>query len=323
MDTKTSKEPAVAVGYDIGGTEMKIAAMGAGNSRPLHTQKIPTPKTYRDFLEGMRNLFAELKRAQNNLNDKVIGVGMPGVLDRARGQITLSNNLPWVIGKPLRADLERVLVSEVALENDANCFVLAEANVGAGAAYDFVMGVILGTGLGGGMVINKRLHVGPHGFTGEYGGNPLPWAPADAPPAIEAFAGKENRAADILSAPGLVKLYKAFGGNGGDDVTAVTVMHRYRANEEPAQKAFRYFVDAVARMVAQKVHDIDPNTIVFGGGLSNIDELYGLLPNLVSRYLMRTGDTPTPLRTPLKKASLGDAAGSIGAALLTRQVKTR
>jgi fructokinase len=232
---------------------------------------------------------------------RVVGIGTPGSLSARDGRLKNSNTT-CLNGRPLHADLEARLGIPVRLENDANCFALAEAHHGAGRGHALVFGVILGTGVGGGIVHRGALWSGPQHIAGEWGHHAM----AAGPPC---YCGRRGCVETFLSGPALEAAHRAAG---GAPYPATEIAARAAAGEEPARTVLDRYIDAFGRAVANLVAILDPDVIVLGGGLSNLDDLYTHGREAVARYVFND-----ELRTPIVRNQLGAAAGVLGAALLT------
>jgi fructokinase len=231
----------------------------------------------------------------------VVGVGTPGSVSRRTGTLKNSNTI-CLNGRPLAADLEAHLGMPVRLENDANCFALAEALLGAGRGHEVVFGVILGTGVGGGIVLGGRLWSGPQDIAGEWGHHVLD------PAGPECYCGARGCVETLLSGPALEAEHVAAGGPPCD---AAAVAVRAAAGDERAARVLERWLDRFGRGLANVVNILDPSVVVLGGGLSNIAALYGRGREAVARRVFND-----ELTTPIVQNTLGDSAGVIGAALL-------
>ena len=289
-------------GIDLGGTKTEIMALERGGRVALR-RRVETPKTYNGLLELLAELVAG---AEAELGARgSIGMAIPGTESFGTGLIKNANTT-WLIGKTLRRDLERALGRPVRLANDANCFALSEASDGAAAGAGTVFGVIAGTGVGGGVVVNGAVLGGAHGIGGEWGHIPLP-APSveeveNAPPC---YCGKRGCLEVWCSGPGLSADFKRVTGR---EARAEEIAASDSADERAAMDRW---VDRFARSLATMVNILDPDVIVLGGGLSNIDRLYRDLPPLVEKYAFNLGAPPK-----IVKNMHGDSSGVRGAAWL-------
>lgn len=280
------------IGVDLGGT--KIEAIALDGAREVFRKRIPTPRgDYAATLRAVAGLVGEI-------GEGTVGIGIPGALSRVTGLVKNANST-WLIGKPLREDLENALGREVRLENDANCFALSEAVDGAGKGAAVVFGVILGTGVGGGVVVHGRLWSGPNAIAGEWGHNPLPSpTPGDLPlPAC--YCGRAGCIETYLSGPGLSRDHaQATGANlSAQDIVSLQ-----------GESVARY-EERLARSLASVINVLDPDVIVLGGGMSNVRRLYTEVPRLWGRYVFSD-----QVATRLARNAHGDSSGVRGAAWL-------
>ena len=280
------------IGIDLGGT--KIEAIALEGSRELARRRVPTP---RGDYEATVSAVASLIR---QIGDGTVGIGIPGALSRVSGLVKNANST-WLIGRPLKRDLEQAIGREVRLENDANCFALSEAVDGAGAGAEVVFGVILGTGVGGGIVAHGKLLTGPNAIAGEWGHNPLPLpAPEDLPlPAC--YCGRAGCIETYLSGPGLSADHLRLT---GESLTAEQIVLGREAS-------LRRYEVRLARALASVINVLDPDVIVLGGGLSNVERLYTEVPRLWSKHVFSDH-----VATRLARNAHGDSSGVRGAAWL-------
>jgi fructokinase len=287
---------ALRLGIDLGGTKTEIVALGA-EGEPLWRKRIPSPQgDYRATLDALAGLVEE---ADSTLGRRgSLGIGIPGAVSPATGLIKNANST-WLIGHALDRDLSQRIARPVRLENDANCFALSEATDGAGQGARTVFGVILGTGVGGGLVVEGRLLTGPNAIAGEWGHNPLPWPRPDELPGPACYCGKWGCIETFLSGGALAR-------DGGPQAETRAV-----AGDAAAEAALLRYEDRLARALATVINIVDPDAIVLGGGLSKLERLYLNVPPRLSAYVFSDGCT-TPLRPPHH----GDASGVRGAAWL-------
>jgi fructokinase len=298
------------IGIDVGGT--KIEGIALDGSRQLARMRVPTPRDdYDATLATIHRLVADLESAVGTHG--TVGVGIPGTLSPATGLVKNANSV-WLIGRPLREDLERSLAREVRIANDANCFAVSEAADGAATGVDIVFGVIVGTGTGAGIVVHGRVLSGPHGIAGEWGHNPLPWPQAGELPGPSCYCGKNGCIETFLSGPGLVRDY-VVGREGDPGVTAETIVRLAEAGDAAAEAALQRYEGRMARGLASIINVIDPDVIVLGGGMSNVTRLYDNVPRLWSQFVFACGPGEV-VRTRLVVARHGDAGGVRGAAWL-------
>ena len=293
------------IGIDLGGTKTEAIAL-TSDSVAGTRRRVPTPREYEGTLDTIARLVAELEREAGH--SASVGVGIPGVVSRGTGLVKNANST-WLIGRPLQADLEARLARPVRIANDANCFTLSEAIDGAGRGFESVFGVILGTGVGGGIAIRQALHDGPNQIAGEWGHNPLPWMTdeerAEAP---SCYCGKRGCIETFLSGPGLELDYARLAGarrSSRDIGRAAT------SGDAHALQALRRYEDRLARGLAAVINVLDPDVIVLGGGMSNLPDL----PAAVSRLLSRSVFSDT-VATKVVLNLHGDSSGVRGAAWL-------
>jgi len=299
----------VRIGIDLGGTKIEAIALadtasGAGTTLLRH--RVPTPAG--DYA-GILNAIAELVALTENETGQsgTVGVATPGAISPATGLLKNSNSTV-LNGKPLDRDLEARLRRPIRMENDANCLALSEAVDGAAADARVVFGVILGTGVGGGVVVNRQVHDGRNRIAGEWGHNPLPWARADELPGPGCYCGKLGCVETFLSGAGLTRDYRL---RSGQQRTAVAVAEAAAAGDPLANQCLDLYRDRLARSLASIINVLDPDAIVLGGGLSNLTCLYPSLPALLRSYTFSAD-----AGTPIVRAMHGDSSGVRGAAWL-------
>jgi fructokinase len=257
-------------------------------------RRVPTP---RGDYEATVSAVASLIR---QIGDGTVGIGIPGALSRVSGLVKNANST-WLIGRPLKRDLEQAIGREVRLENDANCFALSEAVDGAGAGAEVVFGVILGTGVGGGIVAHGKLLTGPNAIAGEWGHNPLPAPGPEDLPLPACYCGRAGCIETYLSGPGLSADHLKFTGEnlGAEEIVA-------RRGESLCRYEAR-----LARALASVINVLDPDVIVLGGGLSNVERLYTEVPRLWAKHVFSDH-----VATRLARNAHGDSSGVRGAAWL-------
>jgi fructokinase len=295
---------AVLIGIDFGGTKIEATALD-GNGACLVRLREPTPDSYDGALATVAALVAGVEH-ETALVDR-IGIGAPGSASPSTGLIRNANTL-YLNGRRFADDLARVLGKKVRLSNDANCFALSEAVDGAGAGAQIVFAVILGTGCGGGLAIDGHVLDGPNGVAGEWGHVPLPWPAADDLPAPACWCGQLGCLETWISGSGLERDHYV---KTGFRRTAQAIIAAARDGESVSVALFDDYLDRLARALAMVVNIIDPDVFVFGGGLSNVPEIYDRLPSLIRRHVF--GDE---WDTPLRPARWGDSSGVRGAARL-------
>jgi fructokinase len=297
--------PEARIGIDLGGTKIEGIVLDAGGGERLR-RRVPTPRSdYRATLEAAAGLVEALERDVGRRCR--VGIGMPGSASRATGLVKNSNSV-CLNGRPLFADLERRLARPLRFANDADCLALSEATDGAATGAGTVFGVIVGTGTGGGIVVGGRLLAGPNGIAGEWGHNPLPWPAADELPGSSCYCGRHGCIETWLSGPGLAREYRRLTGT---ELTARTIAERAAAGEPAAGTVLARYADRMARALATVINILDPDVIVLGGGLSNVDRLYRAVPGCWQRYVFSDR-----VDTRLVRAQHGDSSGVRGAAWL-------
>jgi fructokinase len=280
------------IGVDLGGT--KIEAIALDGEREVFRQRVSTPRgDYAATIDAVTSLVGLAGKGS-------VGIGIPGALSRVTGLVKNANST-WLNGKPLKQDLEKALGREVRLENDANCFALSEAVDGAGKGARVVFGVILGTGVGGGIVVDGKVLTGPNAIAGEWGHNPLPLPTAADLPLPACYCGRIGCIEAYLSGPGLSRDH------------AQATGERLEAAQIALQRPERMqiYAERLARALASVINLLDPDVIVLGGGLSNAARLYQAVPEIWDRYAFSDR-----VDTRLARNAHGDSSGVRGAAWL-------
>ena len=296
---------AIRIGVDLGGTKIEVIALDDAG-RTLARHRVPTP---RNDYAGTLNAIADLVRGlESELGARgSVGVGTPGSLSPFSGRMRNANSV-WLNGRALDRDLSEALQRPVRLANDADCFALSEAVDGAGRGARCVFGVIIGTGTGGGVVVDGRLISGPNRIAGEWGHNPLPWPEPSELPGPACYCGKRGCIETFLSGPGLAADFRRATGRtlSPPDIAAAA-----SAGDPEAESALHRYEDRMARSLASVVNILDPDVIVLGGGLSNLERLYTRLPERIGEHLFCDG-----ARIDLRRPAHGDSGGVRGAAWL-------
>jgi len=292
-------------GVDLGGTKIEIIAL-AQDGRELLRRRVATPKeNYGEILDVVAGL---VRDAETELADRgTVGIGTPGSISRATGLLRGSNSV-CLNGKPIKVDLEALLGREVPITNDANCFALSEATDGAGAGAEVVFGVILGTGVGGGIVVRGHVLTGPNAIAGEWGHNPLPWPKDDERPGYPCFAGHSGCIETFLSGPGIERDHLRAS---GEALTSHDIGARAAIGDAACEATMRRYEERVARALAHVINILDPDVIVLGGGMSNVRRLYANVPGLWLPWVFSDR-----VDTRLVKHRYGDSSGVRGAAWL-------
>jgi len=295
----------IMVGVDFGGTKIEAAALDMTGA-PIVRKRLPTPGDYDSALGAVRDLVRAIENETIEVDR--LGIGAPGSISPKTGSLRNSNTI-YLNGKPFAQDLERVLGKRVRLSNDANCLALSEAVDGAAAGAHSVFAVILGTGCGGGLVIDGKLIHGANGIAGEWGHNPLPWpSTEELKQAPRCWCGQQGCQETWISGSGL---QRDFFEAAGVRATGKEIVAAFRRGEPLAVAALERYIDRLARSLAAVVNLIDPDAIVLGGGMANIDELYDRLPSLIRRHVFSDAWI-----TRISKARWGASSGVRGAARL-------
>jgi fructokinase len=290
------------IGIDMGGTKIEIVAL-ADDSAELLRHRVPTARG--DYLGTLKAVADLVNGAENQLGQRgSIGIGIPGAESPVTGLIKNANST-WLIGRPLRRDLESLLQREVRLANDANCFALSEATDGAAAGAAVVFGVILGTGVGGGIVAHGKVLGGANAIAGEWGHNRLP---GDEPVWPGCYCGRKGCVETFLSGPGMQRDHAY---TNGEMLDPAEIALRAAHDDAACESTLRRYEIRLARALAQVVNILDPDVIVLGGGLSNLDRLYANVPKLWGAQVFSD-----QVATRLLKNRHGDASGVRGAAWL-------
>ena len=296
----------VRIGIDLGGTKIEALAIDSAG-RELARKRIASPRDYTLTLEAIRALVGEIE-AGLGVQARV-GIGTPGAVSPATGLVKNANSTE-LNGHPLVPDLAQALGREVRVANDADCFALSEASDGAGAGRRVVFGVILGTGVGGGLVVDGRLRVGPNAITGEWGHNELPSRTEAALPDTVCYCGRRRCIETYVSGPALATDHaRVAAASAALDARRIVALAR--AGDAQARAAFDRYCRRLASALATVINIVDPDVIVLGGGLSQVDELYPALPPLLAEYVFSDR-----CDTPVVRNLHGDSSGVRGAAWL-------
>ncbi len=299
------REMGFRIGLDLGGTKIEIAALDR-TGQIVERMRIATPEgDYDGTLDAMADLVSRVEHAVGARC--TVGVATPGSISPATGMLRNSNSV-CLNGRPFRQDLERRLGREIRIENDANCFALSEATDGAGKGMGTVFGVILGTGVGGGIVVGGSLLRGVNGVGGEWGHNPLPWPRADELPGRRCYCGRDGCIETFLSGPGLAFDHARAGGG---PLAGEEIVSRGLGGDAGCLAALERYEERLARALASVINILDPDAIVLGGGLSNVGRWYDTVPHLWGRYVFSD-----VIQTRLVRHAHGDSSGVRGAAWL-------
>jgi len=295
----------IRFGIDLGGTKIELLALNGEGREVLRRRATTPPGDYAGTLQAIRRLIVEAERELGC--QATIGIGTPGAASKATGRMKNCNST-CLNGQPLREDLEHLLERPIRMANDADCFALSEATDGAAAGAANVFGVILGTGVGGGIVVRGRLLDGPNSIAGEWGHNPLPWPTDDERPGPACYCGRSGCIETFLSGPGLSRSH---------EVLTSTRLEAHRIAElaergDPAcDRSLAEYEERLARALAHVINILDPEVIVLGGGLSNCARLYENVPEIWGGYVFSDR-----VDTRLSPPRYGDASGVRGAAWL-------
>ena len=293
------------IGIDLGGTKIEgIALSETGEECFRH--RIQTPQgQYQKILISISQLIDKIENEVGG--NGTVGICTPGAISPSSGLMKNSNSV-CMNGKPVFDDLTRILNRDIKISNDANCFALSEATDGTGKDADVVFGVIVGTGTGAGIVINKKILTGPNAIAGEWGHNPLPWPQDMELPGPECYCGKSGCIETWLSGPGLVRNHEL---HANIILDVETIVSKAQFGDEDAEETLQRYEDRMARSLAHVINLIDPDTIILGGGMGNIKRLYKNVPKLWGQYVFSDAVT-----TRLLPPKFGDSSGVRGAAWL-------
>ncbi|WP_346827172.1 fructokinase [Serratia inhibens] len=299
------------IGIDLGGTKIEVIAL-ANDGHELFRHRIATPRhDYQQTLDAISGL---VKLAEENTGQQgSVGVGIPGTLSPYTGRVKNANSV-WLNGQPMDKDLSAMLAREVRIANDANCLAVSEATDGAAAGQKTVFAVIIGTGCGAGVAINGQAHSGGNGIAGEWGHNPLPWMDDDElrfRAEVPCYCGKQGCIETFISGTGFAIDYARLSGN---PLKGHEIMTLAAQGDALAERAISRYELRLAKSLAHVINILDPDVVVLGGGMSNVDRLYRHVPQLVKSWVFG-GECETPIR----KAIHGDSSGVRGAAWLWPQ----
>ena len=295
----------VRIGIDLGGTKIEAVALGSVGEE-LARHRVPTPQSdYRGIISAVKALIDHVEAGLDVA--ETVGVGTPGAISPFDGLMKNSNSTV-LNGRPFDRDLADALDRPLFMRNDADCFALSEAVDGAGAGTEVVFGVIIGTGVGGGVVVDGTVRTGPNRVAGEWGHIPLPWPRPEEVPGPTCYCGKSGCVETWLSGPALSADYRRVA---GVELSAPEIVEAARHGDADARSSLDRYVDRLARSLAVVIDVIDPGVVVLGGGMSNVDELYERVPEVWSRYVFG-GE----VATRLERNQHGDYSGVRGAAML-------
>jgi fructokinase len=293
------------IGIDLGGTKIEGVVIDSTDVE-LARLRVVTPRG--DYNATISAICALVRVLEEKAGARAsVGIGIPGALSRMTGLVKNSNSI-CLIGKPFKTDLEKAMERPVRLANDADCFALSEASDGAGSSYSSVFGVILGTGVGSGIVVNGNVLQGANSIAGEWGHNPLPWPQLNEYPGDACYCGKHGCIETWLSGPAFERDYMH---SVRERLKAEEIAQRAQAGDRHASEALSRYVDRLARSLAAVINILDPEVIVLGGGMSNVTALYRDVPARWTDYVFSDR-----VDTKLVPAKHGDASGVRGAAWL-------
>lgn len=293
------------LGVDLGGTKIEIIALDDGGVELLR-RRVPAPRG--DYLLTLQAIAGLVHEAEAELGQQgSLGIGTPGAISKATGLLKNSNSV-HLNGQPILQDLETLLQRPVKISNDANCFALSEAMDGAAAGAAVVFGVIIGTGTGAGIVVNGQVLTGPNGIAGEWGHNPLPWPEMQELPGMECYCGHRGCIETFLSGPGMTKLHRR---ETGESLSPEEIVAKAGSGNVACERSLQRYENRLARSLAHVINILDPDVIVLGGGMSNIERLYTHVPELWGHWVFSDR-----VDTKLVKHRFGDSSGVRGAAWL-------
>lgn len=294
----------IRIGIDFGGTKIEAAAIGTAG-QIVHKIRTANPGRYEDAILTVRQLIAAMEQQVGARC--TVGICTPGSISPTTGLMRNSNSL-YLNGRRFREDLSSATDRPIRMANDANCFALSEAVDGAGAGGQVVFGIILGTGCGGGLVVNRRLIDGHNGIAGEWGHNPLPWPSGAEMPGPTCYCGQAGCLEQWISGTGLSRDYLK---TTGDNLSAEAIIEGARLGDIQCAAAFDRLIDRIGRALASVCNLLDPDAIVVGGGLSNVGELYQRLPGAITPRIFSDA-----WNSRILPAKWGDSSGVRGAARL-------
>jgi len=299
----------VRIGIDLGGTKIEAVALSPAGEE-IARRRVTTPRDYVASLDAIAGLLRELERAAGEAG--TVGVGIPGTVVPQTGLVKNANSV-WLNGRPLGRDLEERLDRPVRLMNDANCFALSEASDGAAAGAHVVFGVILGTGVGGGIVVDGRCLSGASLIAGEWGHNPLPWLGSDEWPGPRCYCGKRGCVETWLSGPAFERDHAE---HTGLTLPGREIVRAAAGGDPGAAATLARYHDRLGRALASLINVLDPDVVVLGGGMSNIAGLAEAAYALLPRHVFAAGAGSDPVATRVVRAAHGDSSGVRGAARL-------
>jgi len=293
------------VGIDWGGTKIEGIVLESSTGKELLRKRVDAPKdNYVEIINKVCELITDISSKYNNFT---VGIGMPGSLHPKTGQVQVSNTKA-LEGQNVKNDLEKKLGFDIRIANDADCLAVSESIDGSGMNYDSVFAVILGTGVGAGYSFRKQLVVGPNKLTGEWGQNPIPGPMDEYEKSVKRHCGRVGAIEVFLSGPGLENYYSFIT---KENKTSREIVELFRNGDKTSNQIMDKYFERTARSLSSIVNILDPDVIVCGGGMSEIDELYEEVPKRIIPYIASNF-----FNTPIVKSKHGSSSGVRGAALL-------
>ena len=293
------------IGIDWGGTKIEGICLDSSSGKELKRKRVESPKdSYSSILQTVQKLIEDISE---DIERYTVGIGMPGSLHPKTGLVQVSNT-EVLEGKNVKDDLETLLGFEIKIANDADCLAVSESIDGSGADYDSVFAIIMGTGVGAGFTYRNQLMVGPNKLTGEWGQNPIPGPMDDYEKSVQRHCGRIGAIEVFLSGPGLENYFEFITKK---HISSKEIIALYRTKEKQAVSIMNVYFERAARALSTVVNILDPDVIVCGGGMSEIDEIYNEIPKRIVPYLASDF-----FHTPIVKALHGSSSGVRGAALL-------
>ena len=293
------------IGIDWGGTKIEGICLDSSSGKELKRKRVESPKdSYSSILQTVQKLIEDISE---DIERYTVGIGMPGSLHPKTGLVQVSNT-EVLEGKNVKDDLETLLGFEIKIANDADCLAVSESIDGSGADYDSVFAIIMGTGVGAGLTYRNQLMVGPNKLTGEWGQNPIPGPMDDYEKSVQRHCGRIGAIEVFLSGPGLENYFEFITKK---HISSKEIIALYRKKEKQAVSIMNIYFERAARALSSVVNILDPDVIVCGGGMSEIDEIYNEIPKRIVPYLASDF-----FHTPIVKALHGSSSGVRGAALL-------
>jgi fructokinase len=293
------------IGIDMGGTKIEGIAL-ADSGEELLRMRIKSPR--HDYVATVEAITGIVRRIEAETDQQgTVGIGIPGAISPQTGLVKNANST-WIIGRQFDVDLENAMARKIRLANDANCLAVSEAVDGSGAGAKVVFAIIIGTGCGGGIAINQKVHGGPHSIAGEWGHISLGWMRPEEYPGVDCYCGQRGCLETFISGTGFENEYEK---QTGVHKSGLEIVELLEQNDTDAEKVTQIYENRLARAIATAVNIIDPDVLVLGGGMSNLARLYKNLPALVQKWTFGGEFT-----TPIRPAKHGDSSGVRGAAWL-------